>query len=50
MVGCVASVMGAAWLAYHDKAGWGWFIFTAIFLGMITVSEKESGNPKVEED
>lgn len=25
-IGCAA---GAAFLAYHDKAGWGWLIFLA---------------------
>lgn len=23
------SALAAFWLAYHDKAGWGWFLFVA---------------------
>lgn len=34
---CVmACVVGATYLAYHEKAGWGWLIFTAIVLGSYT--------------
>ena len=31
---CVlACVIGATYLAYHEKSGWGWLIFTAVVLG-----------------
>lgn len=29
----IAAITGAAYLAYHDKEGWGWMIFLAVFLG-----------------
>ena len=38
---CFASAValgGAAFLAYHDKPGWGWLIFAALVLGGISVS------------
>lgn len=28
----VTAVGAAAWLAYHDKLGWGWFLFAAILM------------------
>jgi hypothetical protein len=31
---------GSVWLAYHDKEGWGWMLFGAIWLGSITMTTK----------
>lgn len=28
----IAAVAGAAYLAYNDKAGWGWMIFLAVIV------------------
>ena len=42
---CFASAIalgGAAFLAYHDKPGWGWLIFAAIVLGSISVSNGDA--------
>jgi len=40
------SILAAAWLSYHDKTGWGWFIFTAILTygGSIKFSDDKTDN------
>jgi len=35
----MAAVGGATFLAFHDEAGWGWMIFLAIMLGMVSWSD-----------
>ena len=33
LLGVIACIAGAVYLAYHEKTGWGWLVFTAIVLG-----------------
>ena len=43
LAGSAASIVcfaGAAWLAYHDKDGWGWLIFAGILVHTVFVSRK----------
>ena len=35
MATCLA-IVGAGYLAYHGKDGWGWLIFLAICLGSVS--------------
>lgn len=37
----IAAVAGATFLAYHEKAGWGWLIVTAILLASWISTRKE---------
>lgn len=40
MLVAAALAIAAGLLAYEGKAGWGWFLFSAAYLGAITASEK----------
>lgn len=40
VAGMCASVAG--YLVIHDKTGWGWFLFAALWLGCVTASESSN--------
>ena len=35
----ICAIVGAAFLAYHDRPGWGWLIFLAVCLGSYSIKE-----------
>ena len=41
------SVLSAAYLAYHGKSGWGWFLFVAILLAEVEVRQKPKDENKI---
>lgn len=43
-----AAVAGAIYLAYYEKAGWGWMIFLAICLGSGSVRLGDENDTKKE--
>lgn len=45
----LSAVVGAIYLAYHEKAGWGWMIFLAMVLGFSSVRLGSGQKPQEEE-
>ena len=45
----LSAVIGAIYLAYHGKDGWGWMIFLAICLGSGSVHLNSENETKKEE-
>lgn len=44
----LAAVLGAIYLAYYEKPGWGWMIFLAIALGSSSVRLGSDSGPTEE--
>lgn len=44
----LAAVLGAIYLAYYEKPGWGWMIFLAIVLGSSSVRLGSDSGPTEE--
>lgn len=40
-ISAISAVIGATFLAYHDKEGWGWLVCTAILLGCFSVLDSD---------
>lgn len=38
----VAAIVGAVFLAYHQRDGWGWLIFLAICIGSYSLKDNGS--------
>lgn len=35
-IAATAAIVGATFLAYHGKEGWGWLVFVGLVLGCVT--------------
>ena len=44
----MSAVLGAIYLAYYEKSGWGWMIFLAIVLGSSSVRLGSDSGPTEE--